>query len=117
MPAYPTERIALGHGVHIRFSSDGRALYGGCPENEIIPLVEIYVRAFDGETRKLVEHWLEQKTKQVEQDQQAQRALAMRDEADSKALPHIRKNALLRNHESEILRFIHESKGIPEEDE
>lgn len=79
-----TDRIPLCRGIHIRFSKDGRALYGGCDEDEIVPIVEIYCQGTQGESRNQLERWLEQKEKQIAQDSQVQRERKQREEIDAR---------------------------------
>ena len=113
-----TGRIPIGQGVHVRFSKDGRALFGGCDESEVVPKVDIWLRGNPAHgNRARVEMWLEQKIKQIEQDRERQLARAKRAEVDAEVHRLAIRAALLRGHEDLVRRHIYKARGIPAEED
>jgi hypothetical protein len=63
------ERIPISAGFYITFSKDGRSLSAGREESQVLPQVMFWLGMHDGdENYQLVEKWVEQKKKQVEED-------------------------------------------------
>jgi hypothetical protein len=113
-----TDRIPVGQGVHVRFLKDGRALFGGCDESEVVPKVDIWLRDNPAHgNRARVEIWLEQKIKQIEQDRETQQARAKRAEVDVEVHRLAVRTTLLRGHEDLVRRHIYEARGIPAEED
>lgn len=113
---YFTDRIPIGQGVHIRFSTDGRALYGGCDELEVVPKVEDWLNrneAHSNHTR--VEMWLVEKNKQIEQDQVRQQAQAKRAAIDATVGKYF--GSWPKVHKDSIRHSAYKAQGIPEEED
>ena len=112
-----TDRVPIGQGVHVRFSKDGRALFGGCDESEVVPKVDIWLRdnpAHGNHAR--VEMWLEQKIKQIEQDRETQQARAKRAEVDAE-VHRLAIRPLFRGNEDLVRHHIYKARGIPVEED
>jgi hypothetical protein len=112
-----TERIPLGRGIHIRFAKDGRALHGGCNEDEIVPIMEWYRDRSRGEERAQLEQWLEQKAKEVEDDRRGMYARSARAEVDARIEKHVGKYGFPSDLTDKIRRHIYRLNAIPEDEE
>ena len=63
------DRIPISEGFYIGFSKDGRAISRGREETEVLPGVLFWFRRNEGgQNYQLVEKWIQQKMKQIEED-------------------------------------------------
>jgi len=74
------ERIPIATGFFIELNN-GRAINRSREESEVLPMVLFWLRTHPGDERyNLVEQWVEQKEKQIEDDVRERRINAKRDE-------------------------------------
>ena len=121
---HSTERIPVKKGVYISFSPDGLALHEGCKDDEIIPIVE--------DRCALLEKWLYQKERQVEEDERLQQTESERGKVQaelrrlsSEMLKHLRKagaaDTELKKFQDEMEKWArpkwYKQRSLPEEDE
>jgi hypothetical protein len=73
-------RIPISQGFYIQLSRDGYALHHGCDESVVLQGVESWLRRNkDHKDFALVEEWLQQKKKQMQEDNLVQNTRAQRE--------------------------------------
>jgi uncharacterized protein YaiL (DUF2058 family) len=113
-----TGRIPIEQGFYIQFSENGCAHHRGCDESQAVPKVEDWLRRNQAhKDHARVEMWLEQKNKQIGEDQQRQQIRAKRSEVDARVDRNINPNSFLKVHKGLIRRWVHKQEGIPEEED
>ncbi len=76
-----TGRIPISSGFYIQFSKDGRAISAGLEESQVLPQVQFWLYAHQGEENyERVQQWYTQKSKQIEEDVQKQQIRAKREQ-------------------------------------
>src|SRR5258708_36473119 len=112
-------RLPICQGFYIKFSKSGHALNQGLEESEVLPAVIRWLQTHEGnKDYQLVEEWVQQKTKQVEEDLEVQRTRAKRQEINN-SVDNAARGSKLNKDLIELVRIVtFQAKGIsPKEEE
>lgn len=112
----PMDRIPISEGFYIGFSKDGRAISRGREEPEVLPGALFWLRRNEGgQNYQLVEKWIQQKTKQIEEDADVQNIRVRRQEINDAVDKAARESALRDPNLIELVRTAtFEANGIPQ---
>jgi hypothetical protein len=111
-------RVPISEGFYIQLSTEGHALHRGCDESVVLPRVESWLqRNKDHNNFALVEQWLEQKIKQMQEDILGQYTRAQREEINEIVDKSARQSRLSKNLTELVREQAFKIRGIsPKED-
>jgi hypothetical protein len=110
--------IGVGPGVGIWIAKDGRALYKGCADSQVLEKVNSWLaEKLEHPQHEEVRRWVRQKRLQIEQDRKEQEVKSNRQEVDARIAKNIRPGDLLWDHRETIREDQYRKAGIPDEDD
>ena len=111
-------QVPISQGFYIQFSPDGHAFHRGCDESEVLQRVESWLqRHKDHKDCTLVESWLQQKVKQMQEDILVQYTRAQRKAINEIVEKNARKSGLSKKLTELVREHTFKLNGIsPKED-